>query len=249
MNVRSAWRRLFPAGPAVIGAGPGRGLRFDVGGGNPDFAAGTYEPPVQQALADCLKPGDVVLDVGANVGFIAVIAAKLVGPAGRVVAFEPVPENARLVRRNARLNGLSRLEVVETAVGDRCGSAQLVLARLSGGSALAGTDLPPDACGEIEVPLTTLDAWHAREPATRPALVKIDVEGAELAVLRGAVGLLAAARPMLLLEVDDADAALAEAKAAACGAFCEDHGYRVGRLPDAYPDIAWCVIHMLATPR
>ena len=109
MNVRSAWRRLFPAGPAVIGAGPGRGLRFDVGGGNPDFAAGTYEPPVQQALADCLKPGDVVLDVGANVGFIAVIAAKLVGPAGRVVAFEPVPENARLVRRNARLNGLSRL--------------------------------------------------------------------------------------------------------------------------------------------
>ena len=89
----------------------------------------------------------------------------------------------------------------------------------------------------------------AREPATRPALVKIDVEGAELAVLRGAVGLLAAARPVLLLEVDDADAALAEAKAAACGAFCGDHGYRVGRLPDAYPDIAWHVIHMLATPR
>ena len=204
MNVRSAWRRLFPAGPAVIGAGPGRGLRFDVGGGNPDFAAGTYEPPVQQALVECLKPGDVVLDVGANVGFIAVIAAKLVGPAGRVVAFEPVPANARLVRRNARLNGLSRLEVVETAVGDRCGTARLVLARLSGGSALAGTDLPPDACGEIEVPLTTLDAWHAREPATRPALVKIDVEGAELAVLRGAVGLLAAAGPWLCVEVDEA---------------------------------------------
>jgi FkbM family methyltransferase len=245
--MRALKRRLLPPRPGRIAVGPGRGLRFDPGAGNPAYASGANELPVQEELARLLRPGDIVIDIGANVGFLSVIAAKLVGPDGRVIAFEPVPANARRIRRNARLNRLGRIEVVEAAVGDRTGTATLVLAEFAGGAALADADLPPDACGELEVRLTTLDDWLARSGSPRPALVKIDVEGAELAVLRGMVATLEQVRPALLIELDDATAIGAEAKAAACDGFCAERGYHVRRLPDSYPGIAWHVIHLLAT--
>lgn len=186
-----SWRRRITAAlgrrarPAVIAVGPGRGLRFDPGAGDPAYAAGAVELPVQEALAALLRPGDLVLDVGANVGFLSVIAARLVGPAGRVVAFEPVPANARQVRRNAHLNGFANIDIVASAVGDHTGRARLVLARFAGGAALREAGAPPDACGEVEVPITTLDDWLAAQGQPAPALVKIDVEGAEPAVLGG----------------------------------------------------------------
>lgn len=247
-RLASLRRRLWPPRPGKIVEGPGRGLLFDPGAGNAAYATGANERPVQEALAGALRPGDTVLDVGANVGFLTVIAARLVGAGGRVVAFEPVPDNARQIRRNAKLNRLGNIEVVESAVADRTGTATLVLARFAGGAALEGADRPPDACGERTVPVVTLDEWCAGASVPAPALVKIDVEGAELAVLRGMAGLLAGPRPALLIEVDDPAVAGAEAKAAACGGFCADRGYHVRRLEDAYPDIAWQVIHLLATP-
>ncbi len=251
----SSWRQRIAAAlarrrPAVIAVGPGKGLRFDAGAGDADYRTGDVELPVQQALAELLRPGDLVLDVGANVGFLTVIAARLVGPAGRVVAFEPVPANARQVRRNARLNRLANIDVEELAVGDRTGRARLVLARFAGGAALEEAGAPPDDRGVLEVAITTLDDWLAARGRPSPALVKIDVEGGEPAVLRGLVGTLARARPVLLVEVDDATPAGADAKAAACAAFCEEHGYAVCRLDDGYPRLVqWRVVHLLARPR
>jgi FkbM family methyltransferase len=247
-RVGSAFGRLRPVRPSVIGMGPGQGLRFDPGAGDPAYATGAVELPVQEALAALLRPGDLVLDVGANVGFLSVIAARLVGPAGRVVAFEPVPANARQVRRNARLNGIKNIEVIPVAVGDHTGRARLVLARFAGGAALREAGAPPDACGEIDVAITTLDDWLAANGDRAPALVKIDVEGAEPAVLRGLAATLARAKPALLVEVDDATRAGADAKAAECTAICAMHGYTVRRLEDGYPHLAaWCVVHLVAT--
>lgn len=251
-RLRALWRRLRRPAPGVLTVGPARGLRFDPAAGDPACATGDYELSVQEALAAHLGTGDVVLDVGANVGFFAVVCAHLVGPIGRVVAFEPVPANAAAVRRNAWLNGLSGLEVVLTAVGDRCGKATLVLARHAGGAALSDCDRPPDACGECEVPLTTLDDWLRREGARLPGpvkLVKIDVEGAELAVLHGARALLERVKPLLLIELDDPEPAGVAVKTEACRAFCEERGYAVSQLPDAYPGLAWQVRHLLAVPR
>ncbi len=249
--VRAFLRRVWPRRAGTVAAGPARGLRFDPGGGDPRALAGAYEEPVQAALAAALRPGDVVLDVGANVGFLTVLAARLVGPSGQVVAFEPVPANARQVRRNAALNRQAQVRVVEAAVGERDGTATLVLARHAGGAALAGADLPPDACGERVVDVVTLDGWLAGHAARLPGpvrLLKVDVEGAEPAVLRGAAGLLAGARPLVLLEVDAATAAGAEAKFADCRRILAAHGYGVERLPAAYPGLAWHVIHLLARP-
>lgn len=245
-------RLLRARWPRRVAAGPGRGLRLDPGAGDPDALGGTYELPVQEALAAALRPGDVVLDVGANIGFLTVLAGRLVGPAGRVIAFEPVPANARLVRRNAALNSQAQVEVIEAAVGDQAGTATLVLARHAGGAALAEADRPPDACGELRVALVTLDGWLAANAARLPGpvrLVKIDVEGAEPAVLRGAAGLLAQAGPQVLLEVDAPGSAAAEAKYEACRALLAGVGYVVDRLPASYPGLNWQVIHCLARPR
>lgn len=247
-RIRDAVHGLAPARSSVIGVGPGQGLRFDPGAGDPAYATGAVELPVQEALAALLRPGDMVLDVGANVGFLSVIAARLVGPGGRVVAFEPVPANARQVRRNARLNGFTNIDIVTSAVGDHTGRARLVLARFAGGGALREAGAPPDACGEIDVAITTLDGWLAAQGNPAPALVKIDVEGAEPAVLRGLAATLARVTPALLVEVDDATPVGADAKAAECAAICATHGYIVRRLEEGYPDLAaWCVVHLLAT--
>jgi FkbM family methyltransferase len=246
--LRSAWRRRRPR---RVKAGPARGLRLDPGAGDPDALTGLYEAPVQAAVAAELRAGDVVLDVGANIGFLTVLAARLVGPAGRVVAFEPVPGNAQLVRRNAALNRQTQVEVVPAAVGDRDGTATLVLARHAGGAALEGADRPPDACGELSVPVVTLDGWLAANAGRLPGpvrLVKIDVEGAEAAALRGADALLRGQRPLVLLEVDAATAAAAEAKYEACRELLVARGYRCERLPEAYPGLDWRVIHLLAVP-
>jgi FkbM family methyltransferase len=234
-----------------VAAGPARGLRLDPGAGDPAALTGLYEAPVQTAVAAELRAGDVVLDVGANIGFLTVLAARMVGPAGRVVAFEPVPGNAQLVRRNAALNRQAQVQVVQAAVSDQEGTATLVLARYVGGAALEGADRPPDACGELSVPVVTLDGWLAANAGRLPGpvrLVKVDVEGAEAAVLRGADALLRGQRPLVLLEVDAAAAAAAEAKYEACRALLAGHGYRVERLPEGYPGVTWHVIHLLARP-
>src|SRR5882757_11121436 len=78
---------------------------------------GTLEPPVQEALRRLLAPGDVFYDIGANVGFFTILGARLVGPQGHVVAFEPVPACARAVGRNIELNGFAHAEIREAAVG------------------------------------------------------------------------------------------------------------------------------------
>ncbi|MCB1185225.1 FkbM family methyltransferase [bacterium] len=241
----AAWHRRR----GRVWQGPGRGLRIEPGPSNPDYADGSNEPPVQEVLARLLTPGATFLDVGANVGFFSALAARLVGPRGRVVAFEPVPANADLVARNAAANGLGNVEVVRAAVSDRCGRGRLVLAGHAGGASLDSVAAPPDPVGEIEVDLVTLDAWLAARPEVRPDVVKIDVEGAEPEVLDGMVGVVARHRPLLVVEYDAAAAADAEAKAAAGRGRLEELGYHVQRLPDAYPGIAWHVIHLLAEPQ
>jgi hypothetical protein len=93
----------------TIQQGAGKGLRFNPGCANAGYLLSTAEPEVQQALKMIVVPGTVVYDLGANVGFVTVIAASLVGPSGRVVAFEPVPDNFQWLQHNVRLNGFSQV--------------------------------------------------------------------------------------------------------------------------------------------
>jgi FkbM family methyltransferase len=165
-----------------------------------------------------------------------------------VIAFEPVPANADLLRRNAAANGFSQLEINQLAVADRVGTGRLVLAEYSGGAVLDSAPPPPDACGFLEVELVSLDSWLAGQTNLVPSFVKIDVEGTELEVLRGMQAALRGVKPVILLEVDDANEEKAAAKTKACRDYLEGFDYSVEQLPDGYPDIEWHVIHLLAKP-
>jgi len=143
----------------------------------------SWNPLEYEAFRAAVAPGATVLDVGANLGAYTLLFATWTGPGGRVIAFEPAPQAANGLRRQLVLNELDdRVEVVQTAVADRIGSAPFVSEGASGANQLA-----PGAADQraITVPTTTIDAFcEAR--GVRPDVIKIDVEGAELDVLRGA---------------------------------------------------------------
>jgi len=152
---------------------------------------GTYEPE-QTALFEELTASDnTVFDVGAHVGYYTLLASALAGPDGRVTAFEPDADNLFFLRAHLELNRRSNVTVIESAVGERSGQALFAAGTGSGTGRLA-------AAGEVSVPVTGLDEFIAAGGGI-PDIVKIDVEGAEEMVLRGARQLLAGRGPTLFL--------------------------------------------------
>jgi FkbM family methyltransferase len=233
--------------PVRLRSGAGEGLRFVVGPGNPEYGIGTNELPVQDLLAAVLRQGDVFLDIGANVGFFTVIAARLVGVSGSVVAFEPVPSNAALIRRNARINGFWNVAVHEAAASSTAGKAELILAEFAGGASLASVGSPPDASGRMEVRTITVDGLIAAGLIPAPSLVKIDVEGAEHEVLLGMRETLKRCRPNLLLEFDGCTVLEVEEKVGRSSELLESLGYRIRTMPESY-QTSWIVRHVYAEP-
>lgn len=191
--VRAASGQL--TGIGTIASGVGAGLKFNAAGGYPGYLLGTSEREEQAFVAAHLGAGDVFYDIGANIGFYSTIGGRLVDPDGRVYAFEPHPESAASAARNAEMNDLTNVEVVAAAVSDRDGRMALSLA--GGGSATHRLD---DAPG-IEVDVVALDGWLERTAARPPTFVMIDVEGAEIDVLRGMRGILVKHRPRICCEV------------------------------------------------
>jgi FkbM family methyltransferase len=156
-----------------------------------------WEPELHAAVAPTIASGMAVLDVGAHVGLFTLTAALRVGPTGRVVAFEPSPQTLVSLRRHISLNGFDdRVEVVPAAVGDAEGEIPFFVHAETQSASIARASLaelrPGDgamAATEIRVPVVTLDGFCAQH-GVGPDRVKIDVEGAELRVLRGALELL-----------------------------------------------------------
>ncbi len=214
---------------------------------DPEFRRGTYELPIQIAISDNLRAGDVFFDIGANIGFFSLIAARQVGGEGRVYSFEPVPSNAKLIRRNADLNGLRTLHVFPEAIGARSERAELIVARHIGGSVLASAGDAPDERSRRIVDVLTLDDAVDKHGLRPPTLMKIDVEGAEIDVLRGATGILRSHRPTLIYEIDDATQAGVQRKAHEIEALLNGMSYSVRPLPQAYNMDGWHVAHFLAS--
>jgi FkbM family methyltransferase len=204
--VRELWNRSsrrLRERPVQILSGPGRGLKINLHGSAVAFATGTAERPLQQALVDVVKPGMTFFDIGANVGFVTILAARLVGPSGRVVAFEPVPYNVAAIKENLALNGIDWVEVRETAVGRENGAASFIVSDVSAFSRLASVSVPTGAREHIDVAVTSVDELLASERLPPPDVVKIDIEGAELEAIAGMRDLLASHKPVLLCEVHD----------------------------------------------
>ena len=198
----------------VIQRGVGQGLRFNPGPSNAGYLLGTSEPAIQNFLAAHLKPGMTVYDAGANVGFLSVLAARLVGPEGRVICFEPLPSNANQIEHNARLNGFGQIVVRREALGLADGQTRFLVSPDSTMGKLADSSFakPEETMvGEIQVTVRSLDRVVAEEGLPRPDLIKLDVEGVEGEVLRGGAETLRASRPILLVELHGTNAAVAAA--------------------------------------
>jgi FkbM family methyltransferase len=162
---------------------------------NNRFAQGWVErrarwPELEWLKENFLEPGDFVVDCGANMGFTTIFFAHFVGPGGKVFAFEPYAPNAADIRQNILLNNLTNVEIRQVAAGSRARTACLIAA--SNGT-LVAEDLP----GVISVDEVRLDDALA---GAQPTLIKIDVEGYELEVLKGAMRILEM-RPKLDIEV------------------------------------------------
>jgi FkbM family methyltransferase len=220
-------------------------LRFDAGPANAGFESGDYEVPVQKTVASLLREGGVFYDIGANVGFFSVLAGRIVGQAGAVYAFEPVPANASTVERNARLNRLGNIEVLRVAVSSHTGKSELFLAHYAGGAALKSAGAPPDLAGSIVVDTSSIDDLVGLR-IRPPDVVKIDVEGAEEDVLQGMLDVLREWRPKVILEVDDADEMRCDGKLNTCREFLQDLHYGCEVLPNSYRDGKWFVRHLVA---
>src|SRR5262249_35462499 len=151
------------------------------------------ERDFEDAFLAAVRPGHTVYDLGANVGWFSLLAGRRVGAGGRVVAFEPDLQNAALAERNAARNGLANVTVVPAAVGDRDGWASFRQEASIKGRLDEGGGLP--------VPLVSLDGWIESGRDAPPDVVKIDVEGAELGVLRGMERTLRELSPTLFVEL------------------------------------------------
>ncbi len=170
---------------------------------------GLYDREEMRFLLAWLRPGDTFLDVGANVAPYSLLASTVAG--ARAVAFEPGTLAGERAAANIALNGAGdRVTLVPAAVSDRDGRARLTADRWATNTLVdAGYD------GEVEeVSSVTLDGWAEAAAVASVALVKVDVEGHEERVLRGASGLLARDRPALIVELNDVGALRAFAAAA-----------------------------------
>ena len=183
-----------------------RGIRRTIGGETIRFPArwsryyeADYEAPTFEFLRRACRPGDTVLDVGAHIGLFSVVTARRVGPSGRVFSFEPTLESRQALQRVVALNGVQDVvEVRSEAVTERSGVGQFHSLRVAGANAnsLVRSDRHQDVTC---VPLVSIDDFLADRARGRCQILKVDAEGAELSVLRGAQHTLRTARPSLWL--------------------------------------------------
>ncbi|HEX7051362.1 MAG TPA: FkbM family methyltransferase [Longimicrobiales bacterium] len=185
--LRRPLRWVPPDRPRPILTGPAAGLLWYPASGPHGMWLGLYERKVLRRFGRLLSPEDVVWDVGAHAGLFTLLAAHR---GATVHAFEPLPDNAAWISRHLELNGLAaRVRVWKYALGAHSGSARFhrEATRMEGRVAPLARD--------------TVAVYRADDlRLSAPTVLKIDVEGEELNVLRGAAGLLATARPLLFLE-------------------------------------------------
>lgn len=166
-----------------------------------EIARGEFrsEEPEYLLLSRLLKRGEWALDIGANVGHYAARLSEVVGPEGRVIAFEPVPETFAILAWNLQLFGCTNVTLVNTAISDKCEIVAMTMPNLDSGlrnfyQARISDLKDGESISSMAISLEQLRC------ARRIALIKIDVEGHEAAVLRGLAQLLKRDRPIVILE-------------------------------------------------
>ena len=173
-----------------------RGMRWIVGAQTHGMWLGSYEWRKQAAISKRLRLGQTFFDIGANAGYFSLLWSRSVGASGRVVAVEPLPRNIEFLERHLAMNGISNVHVVRKAISDHRGTARFCV---DGHSTSRLSD-----SGGLLVQVTTLDDL-VEELGCPPDVMKVDIEGAELELLRGAKQVLENDRPVIFLALHSKD--------------------------------------------
>ncbi len=147
-------------------------------------SSGKFEPLQSKRFINSVKQGDVVLDIGANIGYYSILASKLVGKKGKVYAFEPDPQNIKLLYKNIKLNNCRNITVIEAALGSKKGKLDLIQDLSNPGESKLSKK---NIANSVKVKVLTLDQFVKTEKIKKIDLIKIDVEGAEPDVLKGSI--------------------------------------------------------------
>ncbi len=218
-----------------------------------------FEEDELDFLQRYLKPGGCFIDVGANVGLFSLYAAKSLGPNGRIMAFEPSSNTANKFRKNLELNKITGVEIVQKGLSFEPGRLKLMVAEegYDAFNSFAAPSMGGTAATE-EVEVTTLDAFAA-EKSLRPAevdLMKIDVEGWELSVLKGGRDFFTSPdAPVLLVEFTETNARNAGTSCAELSAYLtRELGYKLYRyvpesklLKEETPGQSYPYINLIAS--
>jgi len=172
--------------------GPMRGYRWAFGSGNPGYFLGSYKLSKQKKLQQFLKEGDVFFDLGAHVGFFTLLASHFVGDQGRVVAFEPNPDNIKYLKKHIEWNKRRNITVFEAAIGDRNCLVSFDPCRRSAMGSICST-------GSMTVQMLSLDYLYEAANIPAPQIIKIDIEGSECMALKGAQKLISECRPVIFV--------------------------------------------------
>jgi FkbM family methyltransferase len=195
------------------------------------FHFGVWEPEITEIVRERLRPGDTFIDLGANVGYYTLLGARLIGPRGRVVGIEPSPSLFELLQVNLARNDVRNVRLVQKAVAPEPG--EIALFRGSKGNVGTTTTRPRVELElEARVAADTLMAILERRETQSARLAKIDVEGAEIAILRDVLAHLEAFSPQfeIIVEIDPSNVGEANEL------FREfvERGFTVLEVPNAY---------------
>jgi FkbM family methyltransferase len=191
-----------------ISAGPAKGLVFPISLPQDKLIwTGTCEKEVAETIAANIRPGDICLDIGSHRGFMAGIMA--LASHHEVFCFEPNPENQAHLEKLRELNPALKLKLVNLAVSDSIGQAEFSIMPESSMGKLKDSGFQSDAdqSGWIRVDTRTLDSLLEDQSIAPPNFIKIDVEGAEVQVLRGAEQLIERCHPVMVIELHTSELA------------------------------------------
>ena len=207
---------------------------------------GSYALPIVETMNRLLRPGDVFLDVGANIGYLAAIAASLVGPAGQVHCFEPVPEYFDRLQKLVALNPEYDIRVNSHAAGEAPGACTIYVTREPGQSTMVRAyKSGPEIVETLEVPVVRLDSYLKEQAIERVAVIKIDAEGFEMPILKGLEGYFQNShrRPAIICEIAPRAYPLMGRKVSELAAYMSRYGYRAHDLIDGTTPVNLEAIH------
>ena len=194
------------------------------------FTTGRYEPNEFHLLSRLLRPGMTFIDSGAHLGLFTLFAARRVGPQGAVLSIEPSRRELSIIETNINLNHLANIKLLPVALSDRPGEVDLLVAPLakSGHNTLGAFGFEDTALDHRErVPAHRLDDLVESHQLSRIDIIKMDIEGAELAALRGAQASLERHHPVLLIELSDRSLQHQQSTSCEVLALLDDHGDHV----------------------